>query len=76
MSYTLTQERKTTQKAQPIFRGWLTQLLHEAFYMEENPELEVTSDPTPDEKVFEEEEEVEQFEFLKQFLGGRNFNPN
>lgn len=66
MSYTNTQA-----KAQPLFKGWLTNLLHEAFYLEEQTGEQSMQDPMPDEKTFEDEEEVEQFEFLKQFLGVR-----
>lgn len=78
MSHTLTKEESTVAQAQaqPIFKGWLTQLLHEAFYMEENPDAQLMKDPTPDEKSYEEEEEVERFEFLKQFLSGRSIHLN
>lgn len=58
------------------FRGWLTQLLHEAFYLEDFEENTSSLGPNPDEKTFVEEDEVEQFEFLKQFLGSHQWRLN
>lgn len=51
-------------KETKVFRGLLTQLLHEAFYMEED-----SFDLKEDDRVYVEEDESDQFEVIRHLLG-------
>ncbi len=50
------------------FRGFLTKLLHEAFYLEEDFMKENTQRLSEDFVVHEPEEKCDQFNFIHQFL--------
>ena len=50
------------------FRGFLTKLLHEAFYLEEEFIKESSQELSDDFVVHEPEEKIDQFSFIHQFL--------
>lgn len=49
----------------PLFRGFLTKLLHEAFYLEEEGDINLDLENN---SVFEEEEQADQKSFIQSFL--------
>lgn len=51
-------------KETKVFKGLLTQLLHEAFYLEED-----SFDLKEDDRVYVEEDESDQFEVIRHLLG-------
>jgi hypothetical protein len=49
----------------PLFRGFLTKLLHEAFYFEEDSDIGLDLENN---STFEEEDETDQKNFIQGFL--------